>query len=55
VDAFWSDYTLTGDDKREMPYNHLLPRVTTRSNTFRVHYWVQSLRHAAGVAEPIVV
>jgi uncharacterized protein (TIGR02600 family) len=55
VDAFWSNRTLTGDDKREMPYNHLLPRVTTRSNTFRVHYWVQSLRHAAGVAEPIVV
>jgi len=35
---------LTGDDKREAPYNHLYPRVTTKSNTYRLHFWVQSLK-----------
>lgn len=54
LDNFWGTHSLTGDDKREMPYNHLLPRLTTRSNTFRVHYWVQALRPAAGSTEPIV-
>ena len=37
---------LTGDNTREMPYNHLYPRLTTRSNTFRVHYRVQTLSKA---------
>jgi len=36
----------TGDNTREAPYNDLLPRVTTRSNTFTVHYRVQVLRKA---------
>ena len=54
AEAFWSDKTLTGDDKREMPYNHLYPRVTTRSNTFRVHFWVQSLNSRLGRENPIV-
>jgi uncharacterized protein (TIGR02600 family) len=54
AEAFWSDKTLTGDDKREMPYNHLYPRVTTRSNTFRVHFWVQTLNSRLGRDNPIV-
>ena len=54
AESFWSDKTLTGDDKREMPYNHLYPRVTTRSNTFRVHFWVQSLNSRLGRDTPIV-
>jgi uncharacterized protein (TIGR02600 family) len=41
--AFWDTMIMTGDDKREMPYNHLYPRVTTRSNTFTVHYRVQTI------------
>lgn len=41
--VFWKNCTLTGDDQRESPYNRLYPRVTTRSNTFRVHFWVQTL------------
>ncbi|MEI8310431.1 MAG: hypothetical protein WCH98_06730 [Verrucomicrobiota bacterium] len=54
AEAFWTDKTLTGDDKREMPYNHLYPRVTTRSNTFRVHFWVQALNSRLGRENPIV-
>lgn len=41
--AFWSDKTLTGDDKLEAPYNAIYPRVTTQSNTFTIHYWVERL------------
>lgn len=37
---------LTGDNSREEPYNHLYPRLTTKSNTFTVHYRVQTLRKA---------
>jgi len=44
---FYSNMLPTGDDKREMPYNHLYPRVTTRSNTFKVHFWVQTLNPKA--------
>lgn len=41
---FWDKYRLTGDNSREIPYAHILPRVTTRSNTYTVHYRVQALR-----------
>ena len=57
ANAFWTDPTqtgLTGIDKREMPYNHLLPRVTTKSNTFRVHFWVQTLNANKNPVTPIV-
>ncbi|MEZ0275120.1 MAG: Verru_Chthon cassette protein A [Roseimicrobium sp.] len=42
LDAF----ELTGDNSREMPYNHIYPRLTTQSNTFTVHYRVQTLKKA---------
>jgi hypothetical protein len=35
---------LTGDNEREKPYVDLLPRITTKSNTFTVHMKVQTLR-----------
>jgi hypothetical protein len=35
---------LAGDNSREMPYTQLLPRLTTRSNTYTVHYRVQNLK-----------
>lgn len=41
---WWDDYQLTGDNAREMPYNHIVPRLTTRSNTYRIHYRVQVLK-----------
>ena len=52
--TFWANSTLTGDNVREKPYADLYPRVTTKSNTYTVHYRVQTLRQrppAAGVDE----
>ena len=37
-------FVLVGDNVRERPYADLYPRLTTRSNTFTVHYRVQVLR-----------
>lgn len=42
VDAFEP----TGDNSREAPYNHLYPRLTTKSNTYTVHFRVQTLKKA---------
>jgi len=39
-------FDLTGDNSREAPYGQLYPRLTTKSNTFTVHYRVQMLRKA---------
>lgn len=42
---FWSNrFALTGDNSRERPYTNLLGRLTTKSNTYTVHYRVQPLR-----------
>jgi hypothetical protein len=49
--TYWSTHTLTGDNSRERPYTTIYPRLTTRSNTFRVHYRVQTLK-TAGKATP---
>jgi uncharacterized protein (TIGR02600 family) len=46
--TYWSTRRLTGDNSRERPYAHLLPKLTTRSNTYTVHYMVQSLKKAPG-------
>jgi uncharacterized protein (TIGR02600 family) len=35
---------LTGDNLRERPYNYLYPRLTTKSNTYQIHYRVQTLK-----------
>ena len=42
--TFWNSKHLTADNAREEPYNALYSRVTTKSNTFTVHWRVQSLR-----------
>jgi uncharacterized protein (TIGR02600 family) len=44
IKGFWDANALTGDNVREKPYADLYPRVTTKSNTYTVHYRVQSLR-----------
>jgi len=41
---FWSKNQLAGDNTRERPYANLLGRLTTKSNTFTIHYKVQALR-----------
>ena len=35
---------LTGDNIRERPYNYIYPRLTTKSNTYQIHYRVQTLK-----------
>lgn len=41
---FWNRAQLTGDNLRERIYTTLYPRLTTRSNTYTVHYRVQTLK-----------
>lgn len=48
LQSFWSDKRVTGDNSLEAPYNALLPRLTTRSNTFTFHYTVQRLKPVPG-------
>lgn len=51
VESFWNQnnengFTLVGDNSRERPYAVLLPRLTTKSNTFQVHYRAQIIKQA---------
>ena len=39
-----TDPYATGDNSRESPYKQILPRVTTKSNSYTVHYRVQVLK-----------
>ena len=51
--TYWTDHALTGDNSRERIYATVYPRLTTRSNTFTVHFRAQSLQKRAG-SEPDV-
>lgn len=42
--TFWTTNALTGDNLRERIYTTLYPRLTTKSNTFTVHFRAQSLK-----------
>lgn len=44
MDSYWSSRRLTGDNTRERPYANLYPLLTTKSNTFTVHFRVQTLK-----------
>jgi hypothetical protein len=46
VEDFWRRHRLTGDNSKEQPYAHLYSRLTTRSNTYRVHFVAQALKKA---------
>ena len=46
VNTFWNDKLVTGDNLRESPYKHLYPLLTTKSNTYTVHFRVQALKKA---------
>ena len=48
IQTFWTGKELTGDDRRESPYNAIYPRVTTRSNSFKIHFIAQSLKGKGG-------
>lgn len=46
MNTFWANNRATGDNVRERPYSNLYARLTTRSNTFRVHVRTQVLKKA---------
>lgn len=48
METFWSSHALTADNLRERIYTTLYPRLTTKSNTYTVHYRVQTLKKARG-------
>ncbi|MEM9018024.1 MAG: Verru_Chthon cassette protein A, partial [Verrucomicrobiota bacterium] len=48
MEQFWKDHALTGDNSRERPYANIYPRVTTKSNTYRIHYRSQVIRSGRG-------
>jgi uncharacterized protein (TIGR02600 family) len=54
MENFWQNHSPTGDNTRERPYSNLYSRLTTRSNTFRVHMRAQVLRKARSVAADVV-
>ncbi len=43
---YWKDHSLVGDNSRERPYTNIQTRITTKSNTFLVHYRAQVLKQA---------
>jgi len=43
MSSFWSSHVGTGDNERERIYTTLYPRLTTKSNTYTVHFRAQSL------------
>jgi len=46
--GYWSARALTGDNSRERVYTTVCQRLTTKSNTYTVHFRAQSLRKRAG-------
>lgn len=43
---YWRDHSLVGDNSRERPYTNIQTRLTTKSNTFQVHYRAQVIKQA---------
>lgn len=48
MENWWRSRRLTGDNARESPYNHIYPRLTTKSNVYTVHMRVQALKKSPG-------
>jgi uncharacterized protein (TIGR02600 family) len=45
---WWTNWQYTGDNTKEATYNDIYPRLTTKSNTYTVHYRVQMLKKLPG-------
>ena len=41
--TFWNNHRLTGNNTLERPYANIYPRLTTQSNSYRVHFLVQTI------------
>jgi len=59
MDLYWNGtgatpnaHRLTGDNSRERIYATLYPRLTTKSNTFTIHFRVQALKPALSPGSP---
>lgn len=50
MQSFWNANQLVGDNSRERPYADIYPRLTTKSNTYTVHYRVQTLGKSRSTA-----
>ena len=50
AENFWKQHQLTGDNSRERPYANLYGCLTTKSNSFTVHFRVQALQKVPGTA-----
>ena len=48
MQTFWEKHKLTGDNTKERPYTNIYPRLTVRSNTFKVHIVAQSITKVKG-------
>jgi|APTNR8051073442_1049403.scaffolds.fasta_scaffold08619_2 hypothetical protein len=48
--AYWAKHRLTGDNSKERPYAHLYSRLTTRSNTYRIHFIAQVIGKSRSTA-----
>ena len=48
--AFWKTYRGTSDNLRERPYANIYSRVTTQTNTWRIHYRVQGIKKSRDTA-----
>jgi uncharacterized protein (TIGR02600 family) len=46
MNDFWSFNRVTGDNVRERVYSNIYARLTTRTNTFRIHMRTQTLKKA---------
>ncbi len=46
MQKYWESHQLTGDNSRERPYANIYPLLTTKSNTFTIHFRVQALQPA---------
>ena len=44
AETYWGTHKLTGDNSRERPYTNLYGKLTTKSNTYTVHYRVQLIK-----------
>jgi uncharacterized protein (TIGR02600 family) len=42
--GFWATNSATGDNSKERPYARIYPKLTTKSNTYTVHYRVEVLK-----------
>lgn len=52
IKTFWTNHNATGDNTREAPYANLYAKLTTRSNTFRVHVRAQTLKKSLRSEDP---